>query len=168
MREEGRNERLSLIFFTAFTVGVTLGSIAALGSGGDEALVSEDMTAARYTAAAFVRNLPFFICAFLPGRRVQRMSAALAAIVFKGVLIGCSSVYILLNGGGAAVYVVSIIPQLAVCVPALVFSLCMNISKNDISFSNSTILTNFLRAVLVTIFVSCIQFAFFFVLAQFN
>lgn len=167
-KEKTTSENLALLFFTVFIVGLTIGSIAAMGSSEKDALISADMTAAKYIMAAFLRNLPFFICAFVPGKRLQRMSAALAAIAFKGILIGCSSVYILLNDCDAAVYAANIFPQLLVCVPVLIFSFCVNASKNDISFSNSTILTSFLRSILVTIFVSCVQFAVFFVFAQFN
>ncbi len=159
------SERLSLLLFTVFAVGMTAGCAAAFGSGGEYEPARSASGAGEYIALSSLRNFPFFLCAFLPAKKLPRVTVAVSAALLKGAVTGCSGVYLLL-GGEVALYCKAILPQLAVCMPALVYALTVNAGKNNPAPSYAAALAGMFGAALITAAVSCVQFALYFAIAK--
>lgn len=156
-------ENSALVLYTVYIIGVTVGAIMVIGS---EATIAAEpeMAAGRYIAGAFLRSLPFFLCANLTAGKGWRIAAAVFAMLVHGVIIGTGSV-MLLNFSPAD-YVAVIVPRLLAVVPALIFFLCINIAAGKTS-AKLSIFTILLRLILVTFLTSCVQFVFFRIITQF-
>lgn len=149
-----------------YALGLTLGSAATRGM--VEKYVFMPEGGVRYVAAAFLRALPFFLAANVPGARAARMAIATAAAGIFGLLSGLAGTAALMSGLPAQGFLLGVLPSILAVTPALMLELCMSSQASDIPLSYTIILPRILLAILVTIFVSCVQFAIFFVFTQFN
>ena len=160
-----RLERWALLFYSLYAIGLTVGGTAARGEGGFILTYGSEL---RYVAAAILRNLPFFAAASMPGKRsVRFVSGMVSAIVF-GLLAGISGVQALVSAEPAGAFMLCVLPKIIISVPIFILELCINQNRGDVPFSYHTVFLWILRAFLVAISVSCVQFAIFFVFTQFN
>ncbi len=158
---EKGGKRLFLLM-ACFLIGITAGSITGLGSSA-EVTFSGKISAGRYACFAILTNLPCFCCVFLPGSFVHRLAAGSAAVMVKGLLLGCASVFIFaFSDRELYYYSVNILPQLLCSVPAMIAFTLLGLRREEFKYTYSAVLTNFCVSCLVTFLVSCVQFAFFF------
>lgn len=154
------DKRLYYLFGACFLVGITLGSVIGLGSGAGVAL-SDNVAAWRYIVACALTNLPFWCGIILPCTVRNRMIVSGVALTIKGLLIGCSSVFIFSADRSLYYYTVNILPQLLTMAPMYIFAAVMQAKRVDRPGSNTVILTNLSLSVLVTFLTSCVQYLFF-------
>ena len=165
----GFNERIeerALLFYTIYAVGLTLGAAATRGMGEEYVFMPEG--GVRYIAAAFLRALPFFIAANVPGTRAARMAIAMASAAVFGLLSGLAAAAALLSVFPAQGFLLGVLPAVLAVTPALMLELCISAQASDIPLSYAINLPRILLAILVTILISCVQFAIFIIFTQFN
>ena len=154
-------QRNILLFFTGiFMVGLTLGSVIGLGGTAEVELAAA--SARRYIAVCAVTNLPFWCCVLLPCRRGHRLGFSALALFIKGVLLGCSGVFVL-SAGGPGRYLTDIFPQILSTVPLYIFTSVRNLGTEETPYTYYAILTNFCLSILADFFSSCVQYLIFFV-----
>lgn len=122
----------------------------------------------RYIAAAFLRALPFFLAANVPGTRPARMAIAMASAGVFGLVSGLAGTAAMLSAFPVKGFILGVLPAVLAVTPALMLELCISAQSGDIPLSYAINLPRILLAILVTFFVSCVQFAIFFIFTQFN
>lgn len=159
-RRDGR-KNIPLFLAGIFLVGMTLGSIMGLGATA-EAEFTDDPDFRRYLAAAALTNLPFWGAVFLPQTFRHRLGFGSLALMVKGVLVGCSGVFLLSSAErGLYFYSLDILPQIFITVPMLLFAVSSLLEGEDRTYTYPSILTNIFLSILATFISSCVQYLVF-------
>ena len=157
-----KQRRFLYLFAACFLTGITLGSV--VGFGGNVGVTfSESVSPGRYIASASITGLPFWCLILLPQTLAHRLMGGGGAMMIKGILIGCASVYIFSAADrGVYFYSINIFPQLLTTVPLYIFAIMRTLKGADEAYTYSSILINSGAAILAAFLSSCVQYLFFY------
>ena len=157
-----KQRRFLYLFAACFLAGITLGSVVGLG-GGVGVTLSESVSPGRYLTAASITGLPFWCLILMPQTFAHRLMGGGVAMMIKGILVGCSSVYIFSAADRSVYfYAINILPQLLSTVPLYFFAIIRTLKSTDEAYTNTSIITNSCVAILVDLLSSCVQYLFFY------
>ncbi len=161
-------EKSLMLYGACFFVGLTVGSAAGLGANADQSFYAE-IGARQGLAFAFLTNLPFWCCVFMPSKAIHRALCACAALGVKGALTGCASVYIFSSAQNPmAVYARNILPQLLTAAPLLLCAAAVKLLDRPRDYTAPAAAANFVFSAAAAALGALAQFGVSFVFYQFT